>query len=280
MTRMMGRRDGVLLVEPWLPGDEWSLDCIVSPTGTHVIRVCEKAIVVVDGRPVTVGYRLTDDEDLYAEAVATTRTWTQAIFRNGTFSFACFDFRRDHNGCLVPLDFGARLGNHGVPALVQKASTNGNPYANALNSALRGRTENFATLVSGKALVHAFATRPGVLQALRVRRAAAIIDHKPWGYRIEAGPLGLPFRRIASVLTHFESRAEFLDACQRAPEWLEPVIGNTVDQIEIAELSPTANGIWFQRSPRYQPGIPRPMGKATSNGKRSNHNQAVKNEWR
>lgn len=69
-----------LIIEPWLAGDEWSIDCIVGPAGTNLIRVCEKVTTKVAGRPVTLGYRITNTADLLEELQQAVKRWCRVIF--------------------------------------------------------------------------------------------------------------------------------------------------------------------------------------------------------
>ncbi len=118
MRTFLNVDDDLLIIEPWLGGDEWSIDCIVGPAGTFMIRICEKVTAIVAGRPVTLGYRLTDSVDLYVELRQAVESWVRALFARDSVSFACFDIRRQSNNNLVPLDFGVRLGSDDIPLLV------------------------------------------------------------------------------------------------------------------------------------------------------------------
>ncbi len=116
MRGVMGVEADMLVLEPWLDGDEWSVDCIIARSRSSIIRVSQKATVVVDGRPVTLGYRLATEAGILAEVEEAVSCWSRAIFAPGVISFACFDFRRGAEGRFVPLDFGAALVGMSTPS--------------------------------------------------------------------------------------------------------------------------------------------------------------------
>ncbi len=220
MRNIMDSTDVKVVVEPWLGGDEWSIDCITGPAGVQLIRVCQKATAIVAGRPISLGYHLIASTDLLAELRRVVPSWISAIFHSDTISFACFDVRRHPNGQLVPLDFAARLGGDNIPLLVRRASLNGNPYAAALDSVLAADPSRMASVQTSFAIIHAFAITPGIFSGISLSLPAEIIDIRPRGFRIERGRRNAVFRRVGTVLTQFQSNAAFVDACRRAAEWI------------------------------------------------------------
>jgi hypothetical protein len=221
MRSVVGAGADALIVEPWLAGNEWSIDCVVGPAGAYLIRACEKATAVVAGRPVTLGYRLTDTVDLWAELRQAVGRWSRVLFRAGAVSFACFDVRRHPNRRLVPLDFGARLGGDSIPLLIRAAGQGGNAYAAALGAALAGDPRRMAGLRAGPALVHAFARQPGTFAGLTIRGGGEVVNSRPHGFVIEPQE-GLPVcRRVGTVLTCFRTRGEFGHACRTSSEWIQ-----------------------------------------------------------
>jgi hypothetical protein len=220
MQTFLGATDGEMLVEPWLAGDEWSLDCIVGPAGMSLIRVCQKITTSVGCRPFTLGYRLTDSADLWAELQQVVTQWTCALFQRRTVTFACFDIRRDSSGQLVPLDFGVRLGSDRIPLLVRRACVSGNPYAGALDSTLAADPRRMMPVMAGYSIVHAFADQPGTFDHLTLSRAGEVIDSRPTGFKVERQGKSPVFRRVGTVLAHFSTYYQFQAACLSAGEWI------------------------------------------------------------
>lgn len=211
--------DDRLLVEPWLAGGEWSVDCIASPAGVMLIRLCEKSHAVVDGKPITLGYRLINAPRLRAEIQQLLEHWIANLLPPNVVSFACFDVGRLPGGELVPLDFGLRLGGDGIPHLVRRAGRLLNPYAAALDAALAGEPARLARLQDGLALVHVFARREGTFEGLEVELEGDLVDVRPPGYRIEPVGFGRAIRRVGSMVTQFDSHNEFIQVCRRSAEW-------------------------------------------------------------
>ena len=213
-----------IVIEPWLRGREWSVDCVVGPAGTFLIRVCEKATKIVFGRPVTLGYRLTTDTTLFAEMSEAARKWCSILFRAKVVSFACFDIRRHPSGDLVPLDFGVRLGGDCIPHLVRHAGQGRNPYAAALDAGLAGDSSRMFLQETGHALVHAYARRAGVYRGLRVLGQGVIVNCRESGFVIDQRP-GVPVhRRVATVRSQFDSQQDFDTACASSSEWLRVIV--------------------------------------------------------
>ncbi len=221
MRSFLNASDDLFIIEPWLGGDEWSIDCVVGPAGTYLIRACEKVTTIVAGRPVTLGYRLTDSVDLWAELRQAVEQWTSVLFLAGQPSFACFDIRRHPNGDLVPLDFGVRLGGDCIPLLVRHAGQSRNAYAAALDAALTGDPRQMCTLWPGAAIVHAFARQAGTFVGLAVHGQGEVIDSRPVGSVVKQAEDSPVYRRVGTVLTHFSSRAEFLRACNASSDWIQ-----------------------------------------------------------
>jgi hypothetical protein len=209
------------IVEPWLAGVEWSIDCVVRPAGVFLIRVCEKVTSVVAGRPVTLGYRITDTPDLLRELRQAVEGWCRVIFQAGLVSFACFDIRRHPNGDLVPLDFGVRLGGDSIPLLVRHAGQSRNPYSAALDAALTNDPRRICPMRAGPALVHAFAQKSGTFSGLAVLGQGEVIHSRPVGFVI-SNTEGIPVhRRVGTVLSHFPSCEEFYSACHSSSDWIQ-----------------------------------------------------------
>jgi hypothetical protein len=221
MRSLLDSDHDVNIIEPWLPGDEWSIDCVVGPGGVYLIRVCEKMTIVMAGRPVTLGYRIVDDMQLLDEIRKAVQRWCSAIFHAGIVSFACFDIRRHSNGDLVPLDFGARLGGDCIPLLVRHAGGGQNPYAAALAVALTADPRRLVPLSAGLALVHAYARQPGSFSGLAVVGHGEVIDSRPFGFVVRQTENMPVHRRVGSVLTCFRTRDEFRHACQSSADWLQ-----------------------------------------------------------
>lgn len=221
MRSIMKASADILVIEPWLSGREWSIDCIVGPTGAFLIRVCEKATGIVLGRPVTLGYRLTTDTALCAEVGAAARKWCGVLFHANDLSFACFDIRRDPSGNLVPLDFGVRLGGDCIPLLVRHAGQGCNPYAAALDAGFAGDPSRLVKPEAGNALVHAFAHRAGVYNGIRVLGHGVVVNSRQPGFVIDQQHGGPVHRRIATVLTHFDNQQDFDIACATTSEWIQ-----------------------------------------------------------
>ncbi|WP_373653114.1 hypothetical protein [Schlesneria sp. DSM 10557] len=213
MRSILGSFEDVKVVEPWLNGDEWSIDCIVGPTAVHLIRVCEKVVAIVAGRPVTLGYRIIDSEDLFEELMWIAPQWCRALYAMDAISFASFDVRRNQNGDLVPLDFGTRLGGDCIPYLVRKAEHGVNIYADALDAALSGSGRAFSRLEKGHAIVHAFAQDPGIFSGISAINHGEIVSMKPRGFIVGQAEGAQTFRKIGSILTHFRTYDEFRFAC-------------------------------------------------------------------
>ena len=225
MRSVLDSDDDVNIIEPWLPGAEWSIDCIVGPAGTYLIRVCEKVTAIMAGKPVTLGYRIVDDVELLGEMRQAAHRWCRAMFHSDVVSFACFDTRRHSNGDLVPLDFGVRLGGDCIPFLVRHAGRGMNPYAAALDAALTGDPRRLVSLSAGPALVHAFARQPGTFASLSVLDRGNVIDSRPVGFVVEQAE-GMPVhRRVGTVLTCFSTHDEFCYACRTSSDWIRVNLG-------------------------------------------------------
>lgn len=221
MRSVLDANDDLFIIEPWLAGDEWSIDCVIGPAGTYLIRVCEKVTTIVAGRPVTLGYRLTDSVDLWAELRQAVERWTRVLFLAGEASFACFDIRRNPNGDLIPLDFGVRLGGDCIPLLVRHAGHSRNAYAVALDAALTGDPRQMCSMRVGAAIVHAFARQAGTFAGLTVHGQGEVIHSRAVGFAIKQAEDPPVYRRVGTVLTHFSSRTEFLNACNGSPDWIQ-----------------------------------------------------------
>ena len=220
MCSVLDASEDVRIIEPWLAGEEWSVDCVVGPAGAHLIRVCEKVTVIVAGRPVTLGYRITDAVDLMDELRQAVQRWCRVIFHADVVSFACFDIRRYSNGDLVPLDFGIRLGGDCIPLLVQRAEQRRNAYAAALDAALASDTRRMVSLRAGPAIVHAFARQPGAFASLAVLGHGEVINSRPLGFVVKQAE-GMPaHRRVGTILTRFSTHDEFCYACQTSSDWI------------------------------------------------------------
>ena len=209
-----------IIIEPLMAGEEWSMDCVIGRNGISVIRACEKVTTVFQGRPVTLAYRLVDSEDLLSELSRAAKVWCAALLSQGGVSFAQFDVRRSSRGDLVPLDFGLRLGGDQIPQLVRRASSNGNPYASALDWALSGGNGRAAScLRGGGANIHIFAKKSGTFRGISIDLSAEVLDIKPSGYRIECrGGVGV-FQRVGTVFAQLDSRNELIHACDSFDDW-------------------------------------------------------------
>ena len=228
MSSILNTNENVNIIEPWLPGEEWSVDCVVCPKGIFLIRVCEKATSVIAGRPVTLGYRITDSVEILREVQEFVRRWCHLIFGSALLSFACFDIRRHPCGDLVPLDFGVRLGGDCIPLLVRHAGQNKNPYAGAFDAALAGNTRWIYPLKSGPSLVHAFAQKSGTFASLIALGHGKIINSKPFGFVIEQVNRRRVYCRVGTVLTHFATRKKFKEACHTSSEWIRVLYADSL----------------------------------------------------
>ena len=220
---MMADADNII-IEPWLPGREWSIDCIIRLGRANLIRVCEKATGVVFGRPTTLGYRLTADSALWAEIGAAARKWCSVLFHTNDFSFACFDIRRNHKNDFVPLDFGVRLGGDCIPLLVRHAGKGRNPYAAALDAGLTCDMSRMVSPEAGHALIHAFACRPGAYEGLRIIGQGVVVKSWKHGLLIGQRQNGIVHHRVATVRTYFDNLRDFDIACAKSSEWLQVVV--------------------------------------------------------
>jgi hypothetical protein len=220
MRTVLDSTDDTIVIEPWLTGEEWSFDCVVGPAGVAIIRLCEKATTILAGKPVTLGYRIAGNLSLWAEMQKAAERWMAVLFTARYPSFACFDVRRHPNGDLVPLDFGVRLGGDRIPLLVRRATSDGNPYAAALDAALSGNHSRLAKVSPGLAIIHAFARSIGTFKGIRLDRSGEVIDSRPVGFRIEGRRQALTFRRVGSVLVHCADSDEFFKACRTAVHWI------------------------------------------------------------
>ncbi len=213
MRSILGSFEDVKVVEPWLNGDEWSIDCIVGPTAVQLIRVCEKMIAIVAGRPVTLGYRIIDSKDLFEELRWVAPQWCRSIFTTDAISFASFDIRRDQNGDLVPLDFGNRLGGDRIPQLIRAAARGVNVYADALDATLSNRSREVAPLQPGHALIHEFAKCPNVFSEISVINPGEIVRKKPREFVVSQTEREPRFCKVNAILRRFETSEQFRAAC-------------------------------------------------------------------
>lgn len=224
MRSIMNTTADRIVIEPWLSGREWSIDCVVGPAGVFLIRVCEKATGIVFGRPVTLGYRLTADAALCAEIVANAQKWCGVLFHPNELSFACFDIRRHPSGDLVPLDFGVRLGGDCIPFLVRHAGQGRNPYAAALDAGITCDPSRLVTPEVGHALVHAFARRAGVYKGIQALNHGVLVNSRKPGFVIDSQHAGPVNRRVATVRTHFDNQRDFDIACATTSEWIQVIV--------------------------------------------------------
>lgn len=223
MRSVLDVNEDVLIIEPWLAGDEWSIDCVVGPAGTYLIRACEKVTTIVAGRPVTLGYRLTDSVDLWAELRQAVGRWSRVLFLTGETSFACFDIRRHPNGDLVPLDFGVRLGGDCIPLLVRHAGQSRNAYADALDAALTSDPRRLCSLQAGPAIIHAFTRQAGTFAGIALGKGE-VIHSRPLGFVVNQTEDVPVCRRVGTVLTHFSSGEEFFRACHVSSDWIHVIM--------------------------------------------------------
>lgn len=205
------------VLEPWIEGAEWSVDCSINADAVFIIRLCEKVVVLVDGTPVTIGYRINADPDVLARFRLAAQRWCSSLFRDPQrLGFACFDIRETESGELVPVDFGTRLGGDYVPMLTRHASPSRNPYAAALDAALTQDERLLAPLTHGCALMHVYAKQAGSLIALNPAAEHTVIQVRPTGGNIRVEPGNTKALRIATMMGLFETHAQFADACLQA----------------------------------------------------------------
>lgn len=109
-----------LICEPFLSGEEYSCDVIISPTRCQIIRLCLKKIAWIDSHPCTIAYLTIHPSE---EISATVCCWCNALFSAQDYSFAQFDFiRHNKDGKYYPIDFSPRIGG-GLAELVSRAAT-------------------------------------------------------------------------------------------------------------------------------------------------------------
>jgi len=216
MSRVLACQESALVIEPYLEGQEWSIDLVVSESAVMMIRATEKAIWIVDGCPTCVGYRVVSNEEILVELTANAQAWARALFQRATVSFGCFDIRRNRAGEMIPIDFGARLGGGEVPRFVRAASLGGNPYAAALDATLAIDPSKMQTLRAGASIVHAYAEPDTVFHSISVDRLHRVLNTRQSGFRVGQSRS----RRVATLMIQFDSSDEFFDACENQSDWL------------------------------------------------------------
>jgi hypothetical protein len=205
------------VLEPWIEGAEWSLDCSINADAVFIIRLCEKVVTLVDSTPVTIGYRINTVPDVLARFQMAAQRWCSSLFRDPQrLGFACFDIRENAAGDLVPVDFGTRLGGDYVPRLTRHASPSRNPYAAALDAAFAQDDRLLAPLTHGWAVMHVYALQSGSLLELNSAAEHTVIQARPPGSHIRAELGNMKALRVATTMGHFHTYAQFADACRQA----------------------------------------------------------------
>ena len=202
------------VLEPWIEGAEWSVDCSINADAVFIIRLCEKVVALIDSTPVTIGYRINADLDVLARFRMAAEQWCSSLFRDPQrLGFACFDIRETGFGELVPVDFGTRLGGDYVPMLTRHSSPSRNPYAAALDAGLAQDDRLLAPLTHGCAVMHVYAKQSGSLLELNPAAEHTVLQANPAGGYIRAEPGNTKALRVATMMGHFETYAQFADAC-------------------------------------------------------------------
>jgi hypothetical protein len=202
------------VLEPWIEGAEWSLDCSMNADAVFIIRLCEKVVILIDGAPVTIGYRINADPDVLARFREAAKQWCSALCRDPErLGFTCFDIREKQSGELVPMDFGTRLGGDYVPMLTSHASPRRNPYAAALDAALAQDERLLAPLTHGSAVMHVYAKQSGALLELNLAAEHTVLQANSAGGHIHTELGNTKALRVATMMGHFETYAQFADAC-------------------------------------------------------------------
>ncbi len=215
MNRVLALKKPAFVIEPCFDGKEWSIDVVVSERFVVVIRATQKATKIVDGRPISLGYRIVSDEKMLAELTEAAQTWANALFRRTTVSLGSFDIRRDRAGHLVPIDFGTRLGGDELPRFVRAASLGKNPYAAALDAVLADDPARMQPMRSGASMIHVYAEPSTVFHGISVKPPAQVINVRQSEFRVgNSRP-----RRVASVMMRFDSSDAFFDACEHPTDW-------------------------------------------------------------
>ena len=113
-TRLFGVQSSDVLLCERLGGVECSADAFVWRGEAHVVRVCRKVVAAVHETPCTLVYQLIPPSE---QVVRSIKLWCSVLFGADDVSFAQFDFIETAQDCLVPIDFGARVGGGIVPLL-------------------------------------------------------------------------------------------------------------------------------------------------------------------
>lgn len=205
------------VLEPWIEGAEWSVDCSINADAVFIIRLCEKVVALIDGTPVTIGYRINADRDVLARFQMAVEQWCSSLFRDPQrLCFACFDIREKESGELVPVDFGTRVGGDYVPMLTRHASPSENPYAAALDAALAHDDRLLTPLTHGCAVMHIYAKQSGSLLALNFAAEHTVLQARPAGNYIRAEPGNTKALRLATMMGRYDTYPQFADACLQA----------------------------------------------------------------
>jgi hypothetical protein len=205
------------VLEPWIEGAEWSVDCSINGDAVFILRLCDKVVALVDGTPVTIGYRINTDADVLARFQMATQRWCDSLFQDPRrLGFACFDIREKASGDLVPVDFGTRLGGDYVPMLTRYASPSRNPYAAALDAALAQDARLLAPLTHGCAVMHVYARQSGSLLEFNPATEHTVLQASPTGSQLRAERGNPKALRLATTMGHFETHKHFADTCLQA----------------------------------------------------------------
>ena len=108
-------------------GIEYSTDIFIENGKIYPIRICQKKISIIKGRPCVLLYKTVSMESTFYD---TLRQWCSILFSKNDISFAQFDFiKRKTDGICIPIDFCARVGG-GIHSIFKYLGIN--PYLNGI----------------------------------------------------------------------------------------------------------------------------------------------------
>lgn len=223
MKKIMNVENESFTIEPWLQGEEWSLDSINGGNqGSKIIRICLKSNEIVSGKPVTLGYHICQNSKLFDELTEYVSRWNKILFQENDISYSCFDVKRNRFGRFVPLDFAVRLGGDQIYNIVSNAIEPKNPYSSVLNSVLCKKPYSIIKYPNGLSIVHVFSKKRSVFKNLVLKNNGKIVFTKPDGFIINEEEFNSNiFKKVGSILKSFNSENLFFEACENPEDFVD-----------------------------------------------------------
>ena len=134
--RLFDMKNCGAMITELLKGVEYSADVFIFKERFSIVRLAQKVVSSLNGRPCALAYKLINPCSLITDAL---KNWCSVLFSKNDISFGQFDFIVTDSSRIVPIDFSPRVGG-GISQLMMELQnfTGINPYA----SAIMGHTVN------------------------------------------------------------------------------------------------------------------------------------------